>query len=403
MASSIGYAHFAAQQAPSSSRRFVPLILTSRSDLFLRPENTEALAGAGVTDDALLTIDDLPSSRLSSLGASFALVDHNVLLPPFRSTPSNLDNEEDDKRVIAILDHHADEQKHLSASPRVLEAVGSCASLVASHFTSLSHSHNLSIPSPLADLLLSAILIDTNLKPWTAGGKATATDLSAVEHLLPFSSFSPTHETALPSGSIVAASASTALDALKARNAVLSQKKVDVGWMSGHDLLRRDYKEYLEGGVRYGLATIPLPLSVWLEKSAEKEGGKWEVVVKDSKRWMDERGLELLGVVTSYDHVKKKTGEKGKHRRELLLLSRSMPSSGVDFEGVYKGVEKAEVLQVEEWKDAEDYGGKVQGEGEEGLRWRVWQQGNVKATRKQVAPVVKQLVGEAAAAAATAQ
>lgn len=399
MVSSIGYAHFAAQRDLSSSRRYVPLVVTARSDLFLRPENTEALTGAGVTDDALLTIDDLPSAKLSSLGTSFALVDHNVLLPPFRSHPENLSDEDDDKRVISILDHHADEGKHLSASPRHLEPSGSCASLVTSYFTSFSHSsphpNNISIPSPLADLLLSAILIDTNLRPWTEGGKATATDLSAVEHLLPYSSFAASASTShilATSGSIVANSTSTALDALKARNAVLSAKKTDVSWMTGHDLLRRDYKEYVEGGVRYGLATVPLPLSTWLEKSEQKNAGdKWDVVLRDSKKWMDERGLELLGVLTSYTPVKKKTGKEGKHRRELLLISKQ----GGKLDGVFGGIEKDETLRVEEWKDVETY---VNDEGKDSeVRWRVWQQGNVKATRKQVAPVLKELVLKATA------
>ncbi|GAA5854245.1 hypothetical protein JCM8547_001751 [Rhodosporidiobolus lusitaniae] len=402
MASALGYAHFAAQADASSSRQYVPLVMTARSDLILRPENTEALSSAGVTDDALLTIDDLPSSKLSSLGVSFALVDHNVLLPSFRSSPETLSNQEDDRKVAAILDHHADEGLHLHASPRHLEPAGSCASLVTSYFSGLSSSSSfstLSIPSPLADLLLSAISIDTKLRPWTEGGKATATDLSAVEHLLPFSSFSSSSSssTSTAAGSLTASN-SSALEALKHRNAYLSERKNDVAWMSGRDLLRRDYKEYVEGSLRYGLSTVPLGLNVWLEKAQGKEGGeKWDLVLSETRAWMKERGLVLAGVLTSYTHVKRKSGKEGKHRRELVLVAAE--GYGEKLQGVFEGVERDEVLQLEEWKDVEYYGGRMEGTTEEGEKWKVWQQGNVKATRKQVAPVLKKLVLEAAGVA----
>ncbi|BGP16545.1 hypothetical protein JCM10213_000543 [Rhodosporidiobolus nylandii] len=387
MASALAYAHFAAQATPSSSRQIIPLILTARSDLYLRPENTEALSRAGVADDSFLTIDDLPPSQLSSLGAAFALVDHNVLLPPFRSKPDTVEDEEDDRRVHAIIDHHADEGRHLAASPRLLRPVGSCASLITDHFT--SSSPNISVPTPLADLLLSAVLIDTGLRPSTDGGKATETDLSAVNYLLPFSSFASSTSNATIASS---EASSSALSALMAHNTLLSQKKNDVSHLSGRDLLRRDYKEYVESGVRYGLSTVPLSLATWLDKSSATDGAeKWNLVLSDTRAWMDERGLDLAGVLTSYTHIKK-SGKEGKHRRELLLLSRK----GAALDSVFEGIERDGVLQVEEWKDLDDYPRQEGRSGEE--RWKVWQQGNAKATRKQVAPVLRKLVEEAAVA-----
>ncbi|GAA6001521.1 hypothetical protein JCM10207_006706 [Rhodosporidiobolus poonsookiae] len=393
MASALGYAHFAAQADASSSRNYVPLVLTARTDLYLRPENTEALSSAGVPSSALLTIDDLPSSRLAALGAKFALVDHNVLLPPFRSFPDAHDNEADDARVTAIIDHHADEGRHLAASPRLFETAGSCASLVTTHFSPPAPpSADVlppTIPAPLADLLLSAILIDTGLRPSSEGGKATATDLSAVAHLLPQSSFggaAGTSTLAASPGDVAAA----AKDALLARLAVLAQKKGDVGGMDGRDLLRRDYKEYSEAGVRYGLSTVPLPLSTWLDKAAGQEE-RWALVLRETRAWMAERRLKLAGVLTSYNHVKK-SGKEGKHRRELLLVA----EEGAGLDAVFERIGAEEVLQLEEWKGIEEYG-RQEGRGE-GVRWKVWQQGNAKATRKQVGPVMKKLVIEAAGA-----
>ncbi|GAA5975757.1 hypothetical protein JCM11641_005864 [Rhodosporidiobolus odoratus] len=391
LASALAYAHFATQQEVTS-RQYVPLILTARSDLALRPENTEALAAAGVTNDSLLTIDDLPISSHATLDASFALVDHNVLLPSFRSAPDAVEDEDDDRKVVAIIDHHADEGRHLAASPRLLQPVGSCAALVTSHFTSsfAPSLSDISIPSPLADLMLSAILIDTNLRPTADGGKATEIDLSAVNFLLPYSTFATsTAQSSLPASSNPLSS-NPALEALKQRNDYLSAKKNDVSSLSGRDLLRRDYKEYSEGGIRYGLSTVPLPLSVWLDKSTAQSGAeKWELVLEDTRRWMEERGLALAGVLTSYTHIKK-SGKEGKHRRELLLVSKAENGK---LDGVFEGIEGDEVLQLEEWWDYEDF---PRQEGQDGNeRWRVWQQGNAKATRKQVAPMLKSLVLEA--------
>ncbi|GAA5865861.1 hypothetical protein JCM1840_006275 [Sporobolomyces johnsonii] len=388
LASSLAYATFA-NADPSFSQTCVPLVLTARADLYLRPENVEALSRAHISNDSLLTIDDLPPSKLSNLGTSFALVDHNVLLPTFRSMPDDIDAEEDDRKVISIIDHHADESRHLAASPRLIQPVGSCASLVATHFS--SSLPNLTIPTPIADLLLSAILIDTRLKPSTSGGKATPIDLSSVSALLPVSSFAR----ATPSSAFVE---TDALDALKAHNDVLSAKKSDVSWMSGRDLLRRDYKEYVEAGIRYGLATVPLALDVWLDNKSKSEGQgsgprdggeAVDALLDDVRDWMDERDLALCGVLTSYTHVKK-SGKEGKHRRELLVVSRERRLDRV----VFDGLEADPGLELEEWKSIDRYG-KDHGEAD-GERWKVWNQGNTKATRKQVAPILKRLVLEAA-------
>ena len=169
LASAIAFSYFSSQTP--SQKQHVALVQTLRADLYLRPENVLALSTSAIDSSSLLTLDDLPSDRLTTLGASFSLVDHNRLLPMFGDAP-----------VAAIIDHHADEGFHLDASPRIIKVVGSCSSLVVEYFESVAP-----VPGPLADLLLAAILIDTQLKP-TPEGKATPTDLLSAESLLPTSS-----------------------------------------------------------------------------------------------------------------------------------------------------------------------------------------------------------------------
>ncbi|GAA5983340.1 hypothetical protein JCM10908_000247 [Rhodotorula pacifica] len=402
LASSLAVAHFAGEKdaRSGSKRRHVPLFLSGRNDLRLRPENLLALETAQIPAEALLTIDDLPASRLANLGAKFALVDHNVLLDQFRSHPETADNAEDDARVVSILDHHVDERKHLAANPRVIELIGSCASLVTRQYATDERT-----PTPLADLLLSAIAIDTRMKPVADGGKAAEVDLAAVQTLLPFSSFFASAapiSAATSDGAPSSSSTAAALDALKAYNSRLSMTKEDVSHLSGYDLLRRDYKEYHESSIRYGLSTVPLSLSTWLEKFADSTSSPEEAIgnlVDEVRQWMDERDLALAGVLTSYTHIKK-SGATGSRRREVLLVARASGEHERQqqeaFDSVFAGLEKEQVLELEEWKARKEYrmdrGDTRDQAGSGWERWRVWQQGNARATRKQVAPALRDLV-----------
>jgi len=330
--------------------------LTAHSDLYLRPENVYAIASAKVDPASLLCIDDLPHARLATMGASFALVDHNKLLPIFG-----------DAGVTAIIDHHVDEGFAASATPRVIKPSGSCASLVAGHFAGLLPDGT-AVPRGLSDLLLSSILIDTGLKP-SPDGKATADDLNAAAWLLPHSSLA----TATTAGTEVLPNMLPTDPALKSLISLLSAKKLDVTDLSGRDLLRRDYKEYQQGPWRYGLSTVPLGLTGWLAKtgatSEDKGLSGWTLVNEDIRRWMQERDLAMAAVLTSFDTGDKsvKKGGLGKHARELLVVV-----NDPKLVSVLEELPRNGDLQLGAWR-----GGQV----EAGPRWRVWQQGNVKVSK----------------------
>ncbi|SGY23088.1 BQ5605_C019g08894 [Microbotryum silenes-dioicae] len=385
LVSSIAFAYFLHIITPPKSLS-VPLIMTARSDLYLRPENQFALEQANVPAEALLCIDDIPDpAALAARGANFALDDHNVLLPVFRSeskTPSTSGKPSWDTSVTAIIDHHADEGKHTSAEPRLIEPVGSCTSLVLSYFSPLlPPEYAVSVPTPLADLLLSTIAIDTSLKPSTNGGKATPKDLAAVQFLLPLSSFRS--GSAAPSAVM-----GPSMTALIARHQVLMKKKIDISSMSGRDLLRRDYKEYQESGWKYGLSTVPLGLKAWLEKDKALGRQGWQGIEQDLLGWMKERNLSFAGILTSFSEINEENPEgKAVHAREIVLY---VGGEGAKVERLrevlFTGLQEDQVLKVEKWK-----GGAVDGLKDE-RGWRVWSQGNARATRKQVAPVIKGLL-----------
>ncbi|EJD05301.1 DHH phosphoesterase [Fomitiporia mediterranea MF3/22] len=370
VASSIAYSWFAStvQQNPC-----VALLQTRRDDLRLRPENIYAFSIISLSPslEELLCIDDMLSS-MSFPSNRFALVDHNRLLPRFSDKNERVE-------VVAILDHHDDEGLYRdSANPRtIIVPTGSASSIVARH---IEQSSTEQILPEVARLLLCAILVDTSgLKP---GGKAEELDHMAVSYLLPrseldvVSTFTP-HE----SLSIVSVLAKD-----------LIAKKFNVGQLSTIDLLRRDYKQYAwtENGraVLVGLSTVPIDFHIWLVRNSVEEF--WREV----DMFVNERKLNVLGILTTFQK------EKSKHKRQLLLIIRDVPGGELERR-LCMGVENASELALEPYAVSKFVSKLQKGKphtdipkdvGIGSRRVYLYKQVNTKATRKVIAPLMKQII-----------
>lgn len=358
LACAVAYAYYL--HTRSNVHSVVPLLQTDKRDLHLRPENELALKHAKIDRDDLLCFDELGRRAAQFAQAKLAIVDHNKALSVFG-----------DAQVTAVIDHHADEHAHLDAEPRLIEATGSCASLVALYF-SQQQLAAASLPAELADLLLSAILIDTNLKEAPAG-KATHTDMQAVEYLLGAGALS---------ASSVATPMSQAQEDLRDRASELRKTKADVGHLPIDDLLRRDYKEYTVNGVHYGLATIPLSLSRLLAKNENGATG-WPLIQSAMEAYEKEHRLEMLAILTSYVRTTAKGNTKP--ARELLFHF----VDPAKLKAVPAALEASEVLQVEPWNPHDTSAPAFDSATE---HWYLVNQGNTRATRKQVAPTVREAI-----------
>ncbi|KAH8917530.1 DHH phosphoesterase [Atractiella rhizophila] len=347
LSSSISYAYLSSITSSSSSASYIPLSVTTHSDFYLRRENLYALSLAGLSHEDILCMDDLPST-FGEKERKWTLVDHNRLDGKLKG------------KVVGILDHHVDEEAHMEASPRKIEATGSCASLVTQHFAQ----QKLPIPPSAAKLLLSAILIDTN----NLASKAIEADFSAVQYLQSQSS-SPTSE--LQPNTVSSEPSNAALTSR------LNELKLDLAGLEARDLLRRDYKEYSStSGLRWGLSTVPMPLTAFLSRLSPSTVASLE---SSTASWMAERSLSLSGILTTF---REPAESGGKHRRELMICVKE----GEGLDDVFEKMEEDGVLELKKWKDAD--GEKVK-KKEYGDLCRVWRQGNTKATRKQVAPILK--------------
>lgn len=326
-----------------------------------------------------------------------------------------------------MIDHHEDEGLYKdSADPRVVTVpTGSCSSLVTSLLT--QHTPD-SIPSELATLLISAILIDTNgLKP---GGKAEPQDREAVSYLLPHSQFFQAHgiqspktssfhngsksPTSLSHSSNDHASPSSSsvheLPSVQEHTKVLMEKKNSVSHLSTRDLLRRDYKEYTwkpswptsssspntspslgrastsspipsnNNTIQIGLATVPRGLKDWIPSDPDF----WPATDK----YLEERHLSALGILTTF---KGKKG-KGKHKRQMLWLVKEGETELRDR--LWKGLEASKELKVKVKELKKYHGPSGDSGGAEKLteRVRIYKQGNAEATRKVTAPIVRTII-----------
>jgi exopolyphosphatase len=400
LASSIGFAWLLSHESTTDTKA-IAFIPTPREDFSLRAENLYALQSAGIKENfnELLCSEDVPKVNLCT---NYALVDQNSLPPIYYVLGS---------RVTAIIDHHEDEGKHLdTASPRIIEPAGSCASLVTRVIMSYPA---LQIPPELATLLLSAIVIDTH--GLRKGGKAVDVDYQASAWLLP-RAYVPSSE------SLVAQTVDSPLGVpehswIRSLSNTLSAKKTALSHLSTRDLLRRDYKEYLLNlttlicgdiprSIKAGLATVPLPLSTFFSPSPTS-------AVVATQEWIKERGLSILGVLTTYK------SKHGKPNRELMWVVDENACGPRLPQVLFEGFEASEVLKAKRTK-FERYGfyshsgrdeneverGSVDDEGSigeqvgapeaspfnAGLVARVYRQENATATRKQVSPLLKQVL-----------
>lgn len=345
-----------------------------REDLGLRAENIHALTLAGIDNplEQLLLLTDI-KDLVPFPSHNFALLDHNRLAPSYSDTSSS--------RVVAVIDHHDDEHLYDDANPRIVAAAGSCSSHVALLCPP-------ELPVELATFLLCAIVIDTAaLKP---GGKALAVDHDAVAFLMPRSTFKDYTK--------LRATWLHDIPALKNLDKVLSQKKTDLSHLTPRDLLRRDYKEYTfrtphlhpsKPTIKAGLSTVPSPLKAW------GCDGKLHI---DGYQWMKDRHLSILGVLTTFRDSVKKNG-KGKHRREMAWIIRTDTTiscecspDDLNFDQLaaklWEGLEANKEIALRPHKSFE----KKQGEIPSNLKIKLYKQQNADATRKIIAPLLKNIV-----------
>lgn len=230
MASSIACGYLLYQQ--STGDTVLPVMPIPRADFKLRTEAVCVFREAGIPLDSLVFFDEVEFDELMAAGAGLFLLDHNRLAPTLEQYNLN---------VRALIDHHHDEGFFRNADPRIIQNVGSTASLVGAEY----HRAGLEIPGEIATILAGAILLDTvNLDE--RAGRVTQTDIAVAENLFPL--------------------------CFIGRDELFNKaqsEKFNVLGLSTVDLLRKDFKEFQVGNLLYGISSMRLSIEEWEAMDAD--------------------------------------------------------------------------------------------------------------------------------------
>ena len=274
--------------------------------------------------------------------------------------------------------------------PRIIERSGSCTSLVvrtlrfgwdiisssslssgAGHAQGEAAIDDSAVTqtwnAQIAKLAIASVLTDTaNL---TAEGKVFPVDTEAVQYL----------EAKIQSSTREART----WDRAKFYNEI-NAAKGDIEGLTFDDILRKDYKEWIENGKKLGISSVVRPLSFLVPKAFEANQKDLQEMSFDAAivNFTDTRDLSMFAIMTASTSM-----SKG-FQRELLLETRSsMAPVAAKFSSqatAELGLEDLSVRSVNEYNTS--------GEGP-GVFRKVWRQKDVSKSRKQVAPLLRKAMG----------
>ncbi|KAI5464926.1 hypothetical protein BGZ63DRAFT_350566 [Mariannaea sp. PMI_226] len=322
----------------------IPLSNLPRADLGLRTEMTFVLNSVGLSPSDLLTLSDIPD--LDPEDTNWLLVDHNCLTGPLKQFAG---------RISGCIDHHADEfAVNQKVSPRVVEPCGSCMSLVVEECRTAWESLSRDVEDgdaavedeKLAKIGLASILSDTiNL---TAKEKIRDKDPRAANFL-------------------AAKIRDPSFDRTKFFDQI-SAVKEDISSLSFRDIFRKDYKEWDGSGLKLGISCSVQGFSYLVEKA----GGE-QALADDFALWAKERELDVGAIMTT-------SHPNGEFQRHLLVWG--LTDEGKNAVERFRSI--GDKLQLETWKE-----GALDGENR-----HAWRQHNLAASRKQVAPLLREALNK---------
>lgn len=235
-------------------------------------------------------------------------------------------------RIVGIIDHHVDEGNHLDADPRIIRVTGSCSALVLEYW--LGRLGSKQVDSAIFKLLMAPLLVDTSLLTY----KTTDTDRNAFA----------VYQDALQD-----------LDTTQLFSA-LENEKVNIDDLLIKEIVRKDYKQYEGPNGVIGIGSVSKSFDWLVERDT------WQVIQRELSAFCEENQLSGLILLTKFS-------EKAVFSRQLTLFMAD------------KGLETKLLKRLED----SDLGLALK---EENNGVAVYDQRNVGASRKQVAPLVQEVI-----------
>lgn len=390
MTCSVLYAYIRSLSPPQNAftSLYVPVTNIPSVDIQLRPEFLAVFRHANIESEHMITLDDLPElsvikSKLRPENTKWILVDHNALQGELGRIYSD--------RVGGVIDHHEDEgkaPKETGCEPLVIAKSGSCTSLVSEYCRqawdllsdsaissgaahaqgdSLSDDHSVTTlwDAQVAQLGLASILIDTS--DLQSKDKTTEHDIKAAKYL--------------EAKILTCPQLAPQFDRSKFFQEINTAKK-DIGRINLQGILRKDYKQWNDGGPVLGVSSVVKPIDFLQEKARDEDDTQAmdKAFLGTLRTFGKARGLDLYAVMTT------STSLAGEFQRELLLWA--FNEEGVSAAKKFASDAKEE-LGLVDWNSSHEDGISLEQQGEKEWR-RVWWQQRVQHSRKRVAPLLRE-------------
>ncbi|ABN67215.1 exopolyphosphatase (ExopolyPase) (Metaphosphatase) [Scheffersomyces stipitis CBS 6054] len=363
--SAVSYSYF--ENLKDNNSYVIPLVNIPKEDLKLRRDIESLLQSHSITEDLLYFLEDF---EILSGGATneLILVDHCNIQGDLLHQRMN----EGKLKVVSIIDHHADEGVFLDSHPRIIHSNGSNSCLVFNYWYDQLGRNDalLKQNSDIIELLLGPLLIDTS----NMTQKVEEGDVSA------FSKYKQILDLGAGNAPIIKqfVGPDAGDDIVAGFYKKLKTAKKDLSGFRFVDVLRKDYKQFsFLSGDNVGFSSIGKSLK-WVLSNYTIE----EIRETLSKALVD-FNVDALVITSSYTQK-----ETNIYTREFCYYYEDKANARFnELDSLVK-----EPLQLNDSVYGADKVGtkltKVNTDSK-GI-FKIYNQVNIKASRKQVVPIVKE-------------
>ncbi|KAK6203192.1 uncharacterized protein RJT21DRAFT_83725 [Scheffersomyces amazonensis] len=363
--SAVSYSYLS--NVENNTSYIIPLINIPKTDLKLRRDIELLLKTHSIDEDLLYFIEDFEQLVNTKEITHVILVDHCNIQGDILTKFLN----QGKLKITSIIDHHDDEKVFLDANPRIIHSNGSCSSLVFKYwYQRLNENKSLfKHHSEILQLLLGPLLIDTsNMTQKVEEGDVFAFTLYKELLTLDVEQFTTKSETFTSNEQL-----------FNEFYKSLKTAKKDLSGFKFEDILRKDYKQFkFTSNENVGFSSIGKSLH-WVFKTYTAED-----IHKTLSTFLKTFNLDLLIITSSYTQK-----ENDKYTREFCYYYEG--KGNTKFDNLNELAREPLQLNQEIYKidklekrleNVQSLGGVLQ----------IYNQVNIKASRKQVVPIVKEIL-----------
>lgn len=344
----------------------VPLINIPKTDFKLRRDIKMVLENQQITEDQLYFVEDFRSITKDHDKVEITLVDHCNI-----QGETLLEYLQQDKLIVkSIIDHHEDENVFLDANPRIIKPNGSCSSLVFNYWDQkLNHDDKLlkGSDNDIIKLVLAPLVIDTS----NMTSKVESEDMVALNRYKQLLNINAQTDNQVINIENEGGEESSFIE--QYFNSIKQAKK-DLEGFKFSEILRKDYKQFQFNHINVGFSSIGKSCH-WLFKKYSNDD-----ILSGIEELFEFYRLDALIITPSF------SDNQGNFTRELILTYNKECSFKSQLDSLQHKVTSLQlnsnVYHQDKFTDRIEQLNSVK-------EFKVFNQLNLAASRKQIVPAVK--------------